>query len=140
MAESLRGIKGVEVTIDDILIHGKTREEHDDRLCRALLRIHNSRLKLNHDKCEFHTAEIEYFGHSISSEGIQPSSSRVDSIKQMDTPTNLTKLRRFIGMINYLGRFIPELAFVISPTTDLLKSGSGWLWDQANAFSRVKES
>ncbi|XP_065943746.1 uncharacterized protein [Magallana gigas] len=73
--------------------------------------------------------------------GIQPSSSRVDAIRQIETPTNLTELRRFIGMVNYLGRFIPDLASVISPMTDLLKSGNAWLWDQAqaNAFSRVKE-
>lgn len=141
MTELLHGIEGVEVIIDDILIHGKTRKEHDLRLDTVLHRIHDSGLKLNREKCEFRKTEIEYFGHSISSEGIRPSSSRVDAIRQMETPTNLTELRRFIGMVNYLGRFIPELASVISPMTDLLKSGSAWLWDQAqaNAFSHVKQ-
>lgn len=141
MTELLHGINGVEVIIDDILIHGKTRKEHDDRLDTVLHRIQDSGLKLNREKCEFRKTEIEYFGHVISSEGIRPSNSRVDAIRQMETPTNLTELRRFIGMVNYLGRFIPELASVISPMTDLLKSGSAWLWDQAqaNAFSRVKE-
>lgn len=141
MTDLLRGIEGVEVIIDDILIHGKTRKEHDRRLDTVLRRIQDSGLKLNREKCEFRKIEIEYFGHNISSEGIQPSSSRVDAIRQIETPTNLTELRRFIGMVNYLGRFIPDLASVISPMTDLLKSGNAWLWDQAqaNAFSRVKE-
>lgn len=141
MTDLLRGIEGVEVIIDDILIHGKTRKEHDRRLDTVLRRIQDSGLKLNREKCEFRKIEIEYFGHNISSEGIQPSSSRVDAIRQIETPTNLTELRRFIGMVNYLGRFIPDLASVISPMTDLLKSGNAWLWDQAqaNAFCRVKE-
>ena len=141
MTELLHGIEGVEVIIDDILIHGKTRKEHDDRLDRVFRRIQDSGLKLNRDKCEFRKTEIEYFGHMITSEGIRPSSSRVDAIRQMETPTNLTELRRFIGMVNYLGRFIPDLASVISPMTDLLKSESAWLWEnaQADAFSRVKQ-
>lgn len=141
MTDLLCGIEGVEVIIDDILIHGKTRKEHDRRLDTVLHRIHDSGLKLNREKCEFRKIEIEYFGHNISSEGIQPSSSQVDANRQIETPTNLTALRRFIGMVNYLGRFIPDLASVISPMTDLQKSGNAWLWDQAqaNAFSRVKE-
>ena len=118
MTDLLRGIEGVEVIIDDILIHGKTRKEHDRRLDTVLRRIQDSGRKLNREKCEFRKIEIEYFGHNISSEGIQPSSSRVDAIRQIETPTNLTELRRFIGMVNYLGRFIPDLASVISPMTD----------------------
>ena len=101
-------------------------------------RIQESGLKLNRDKCEFRKTEIEYFGHVITSEGIRPSGSRVDA---METPTNLTDLRRFIGMVNYLGRFIPDLTSLISPMTDLLKSEYAWLWEnaQADAFSRVEQ-
>ena len=121
-----------------MLIHGKTCKKHDDRLDRVFRRIQESGLKLNRDKCEFRKTEIEYFGHVITSEGIRPSGSRVDA---METPTNLTDLRRFIGMVNYLGRFIPDLTSVISPMTDLLKSEYAWLWEnaQADAFSRVEQ-
>ena len=74
----------------------------------------------------FERLRYNTFGHVITSEGIRPSGSRVDAIRQMETPTNLTELRRFIGMVNYLGRFIPDLATMISPMTDLLKSESAW--------------
>lgn len=72
MTDLLRGIEGVEVIIDDILIHGKTRNEHDRRLNTVLRRIHDSGLKLNREKCEFRKIEIEYFRHNISSERYPP--------------------------------------------------------------------
>ena len=141
MTELLHGLDGIEVIIDDILIYGRDREEHDKRLDAVLRRIHESGLKLNREKCEFRKTEIEYFGHVITSEGIRPSASRVEAIKEMTSPTNITELRRLVGMINYLGRFIPDLASVISPMTDLLKAGNAWLWDDAQetAFTRVKQ-
>lgn len=84
MTDLLHGIEGVEVIIDDILIHMKTCKEHDRRLDTVFriqgFRIQDSGLKLNQEKCEFGKIEIEYFGHNISSEGIQPSSCRVDAI------------------------------------------------------------
>ena len=140
MKEMLSGLNGVEVIIDDILIHGKNDREHDEHLKAALKRIHESGLKLNSDKCEFRKTKIEYFGHTISEHGIQPSAQRIAAIQDMAAPTNITELRRVIGMINYLGRFVPRLASVITPMTDLLKEKNAWTWGSAQdvAFSEVK--
>jgi hypothetical protein len=73
--------------------------------------------------------------------GVQPSAGRINAIKDMPSPTNVAELRRVLGMINYLGRFLPNLATVISPMTDLLKTSNAWTWDyaQEEAFDRVKE-
>ena len=70
MTEMLRDLQGVEVIIDDILIHGKTREEHDKNLEDVLRRISESELKLNYEKCELRKTKIEYFGHVVTPEGI----------------------------------------------------------------------
>ena len=141
MKEMLRDLQGVEVIIDDILIHGKTREEHDENLENVLRRISESGLKLNYEKCEFRKTKIEYFGHDITPEGILPSQRRIEAIKCMKAPTNIKELRRIVGMINYLGRFIPDLASIIQPMTDLLKSSNAWYWDskQEESFTKVKD-
>jgi hypothetical protein len=55
----------------------------------------------------------------------------------MPSPTNVAELRRVVGMINYLDRFLPNQATVIIPMTDLLKTSIAWTWDYA--FNRVKE-
>lgn len=57
----------------------------------------------------------------------------------MGTPQNLTELRIFVAMVNYMGQFISELSSVISPMADVLNSGSVWLWDQTQVFSHVKQ-
>ena len=140
MTELLSGLPGVEVIIDDILVHGSSVAEHDARLEAALRRIHDSGLRLNRDKCEFRKSEVSYFGQVINSNGIQPSPDRVEAIRSMSAPTNVQELRRLVGMVNYLGRFVPDLANIISPMTDLLKSDVVWNWDSAqeNAFNDVK--
>ena len=141
MTELLSDLDGVEVIIDDILIYGKTMQEHDARLNRVMERIKLSGLKLNREKCEFRKSEIQYFGHVISAEGIRPCESRLEAIRELRAPTNVTELRRVIGMINYLGRFAPNLASVMSPLTELLKQENAWIWDepQKRAFASVKE-
>ncbi|XP_048756258.2 uncharacterized protein LOC125667020 [Ostrea edulis] len=141
MTELLKNLKGTEVIIDDILIYGTSKEEHDARLDSVLQTIYHSGLKLNRDKCEFCKPEIEYFGHIISAKGIQPSADRIKAIKYMPSPNNVAELRRVVGMINYLGRFLLNLATVISPMTDLFKTHIAWTWDyaQEEAFNRVKE-
>ena len=63
------------------------------------------------------------------------------AIRELPAPTNVPELRRVIGMINYLGRFIPNLAAEIHPRTDLLQSDRAWTWghSQQQAFTKAKE-
>jgi hypothetical protein len=81
ITELLRNLQGTEAIIDDILINGTSKEEHDTRLNSVLQTICDSGLKLNHEKCKFCKPEIEYFGHVISAKGIQPSAGRINAIK-----------------------------------------------------------
>ncbi|XP_062593536.1 uncharacterized protein K02A2.6-like [Saccostrea cucullata] len=141
MSEILADIEGTDAIMDDIIIYGSTVEEHDERLDRVLDRIKEVGLKLNKKKCEFRKQSIEYFGHMISSNGISPRPERVRAIRELAAPTNVTELKRILGMVNYLGRFLPNLSTVMHPLTDLLKSDSVWIWDnpQEEAFKRVKD-
>ena len=140
MSEVLAGQEGADAIIDDVLIYGKTVAEHDQRLKETLERIKNAGIKLNPDKCEYRKEEIEYFGHKISKAGVQPSPERIRAIREMPPPTNVAELRRIIGMITYLGRFVPDLSTIMSPINSLLKSDTAWTWDQPqiDAYEKVK--
>jgi hypothetical protein len=72
MIELLRGHEGTEVIMDDILVHGKTVEEHDHRLAQVLTTIRESGLRLNKDKCNIRQRELTYFGHRVGVNGIKP--------------------------------------------------------------------
>ena len=65
MEQLLEGLNGVERYQDDIIVHGRTVEEHDSILLTVLQRIKESGLKLNKQKCIFSQSELEFLGHNI---------------------------------------------------------------------------
>ena len=73
------------------------------------------------EKCEFQLPSIEYLGHIISKDGIRAMPSKVEAIVRAPTPANVRQLRSFLGLINYYGKFIPNLATLLHPLIAVLK-------------------
>ena len=84
---------------------------------------------------------MKSLGHLVSQDGIRPDPAKVGVIKKYPTPTNRTELRRVIGILNQLAKFIPGLATMNTPIRELLKESSEWTWGpaQEKAFADVKE-
>ena len=128
-------IEGIEVTAnvqDDIIINVPTRDLHDEQVRLVLTRIRESGLKLNKQKCKFRASQLPYLGHVISSECLKPDSEKVQA--NLDIPP------RFLGDINYLGKFIPDLSTLTEPLRKLLKKGLVWGFssEQIKAFETLK--
>ena len=66
----------------------------------------------------------------ISAGGVEPDPERVRAIQNMKPPTNVLELRRTLGMIQYLGRFLPNLSNIACPLMKLLSRDASWIWDQ----------
>ena len=141
MTQILEGLDGVAVYQDDIIVAGATKEEHDNRMNEVFRKLKKAGLKLNKNKCTFSKSELNYLGHSFSSKGISPSPDKIEAITKMVSPTNVTELRRFLGMINYLGRYIPNISEVVHPLNELLKHDIQWNWGKPHedAFIKVKK-
>ena len=77
----------------------------------------------------------------MSKDGVKPDPSKLDAIRQMEDPRDVPELRRWLGMVNYLGRFLPDLSTVLRPLNDLLHKDTPWTWDQpqATAVKKVKD-
>ena len=140
MSTLLKDHEGVVVVMDDILVHGATTEEHDRSLNAVLRTVKDSGLKLNRAKCHFGKSEIQYFGHLISADGLRPDPSKVKAVTQMASPTSVEELRQVLGLINYVGRFLPDFSTKLHPITDLLKRENYWVWSEAQerAFETFK--
>ncbi len=141
MMELFGAVQGVEVIIDDILVHGKNREEHDNRLKRVLDTIKQIGLQLNKEKCKFRQPEVSYFGHLVGKEGIKPQPDKTTAIASLSPPNDVKELRTVIGMFNYLAKFLLHLSTTMKPMSNLLKSDMHWSWGpaQQKAFEDAKQ-
>ena len=126
MSDILQGLEGVVCLMDDILVYGKSQEEHDKHLTAVLHKVAAAGITLNLEKCEFSCKEIKFLGQLIDKQGIRTDPNKVKAIQQMKEPKNVTELHRFLGMINQLGKFTPNLAENTKPLCDLLSSKNQW--------------
>lgn len=127
--------------IDDILVFGETESEHDEALESVLSTLKEYGVLLNKDKCVFKVQKLEFLGHTISSEGIQPSSDKIEALRKFRAPSCPEEVRSFLGLVTYIGRFLPNLATITAPLRELTCSGVMFVWgeDQQQSFSKLKE-
>ena len=139
MSQILEGLEGILCQIDDVLVYGKDQDEHDRRVTVVLKRIQAAGVTLNPDKCEFGKTSLKFLGHVVDQAGIHADPDKTSAITKMPPPATVTELRRFLGMVNQLGKFTPNLAELTKPLGDLL-SATDWFWgpEQDRAFSEIK--
>lgn len=136
----LQGIPHVVVYLDDILITGETEAEHLDNLREVLRRMSEAGLRLKRSKCMFQSPEVTYLGHKVDAQGLHPTEEKIRAIRDAPTPRNLTELRSFLGIVNYYGKFLPNLSTVLAPLHRLLVKNERWNWNKTcqMAFLTVK--
>ena len=124
------GLSNVDTSMDDIILWGKTKEEHDYILQKVMQTCKDKNLKLNKSKCELGVKELVFLGDLITSEGIKPDKRKVSAIINMERPKNKTDVQRFLGMVTYLAKWIPELSKKSAPLRDLLVEKNDWQWTE----------
>ncbi|XP_055309417.1 uncharacterized protein K02A2.6-like [Sitodiplosis mosellana] len=141
MEQILSGCEGVLVYIDDIVIYAPTKELHDLRLRKVLDRIREFNITLNKSKCKFGRTAIDFYGHILSDAGIKPKHDKVKAVQEFRVPKNAEEVRSFIGLVNYVGKFIPNLATISEPLRQLTKRGVRFEWgrEQQLAFDTFKD-
>lgn len=125
-------MEGVEIFVDDLLVYGSSKEEHDRRLEAVLRRAAELGVRFNRDKCVFGAAQVKYLGHTFSEHGMRPDTDRVRAIQNMPPPTNKKDLERILGMINYLSRFISNYAELVEPLRNLIKRNVDFQWNESH--------
>ena len=108
--------------LDDIIISGKSDQEHLNNLETVLKRLEDSGLHLRKEKCAFMQDSLEYLGHRLDREGIRPLQDKLDAIRDAPRPVNQSQLQAYIGLLGYYRKFIPNLSKEIAPLTQLLKA------------------
>ena len=127
--------------MDDILVHGIDLSVHDRRLRAVLHRLQEAGLTLS-DKCEFSKSSIRFLAHIIDGSGLHVDPLKTSAIAQFPEPSDVTGLQWFMGMVNYICKFVPRLADLSEPLRHLLCKDISWVWEelQQHAFQQIKEA
>ena len=147
MREHIEGLAGVEVIADDFVIVGfgntpaEWQADHDRNVRAFLDRCRERNLKLNKKKARLRQQEVPFIGHILTPEGLKPDPHKVEAIVGMPDPTDVQSLRRFLGMVNYLSKFLPRLSEETEVLRKLTEKDAEWCWLQSHtdAVAHVKE-
>lgn len=141
MTELLEGLEGVFCYMDDVLVFGKDSKEHDSRLEEVLNKMKKAGLKLNQQKCKFRQDQIAFLGHVFDAKGVRPDPQKITAINDMPAPTSIDQLRQFLGIVHYLGSYLPNLHSATEPLNELLRKDRVWTWEepQEDAFKKIKK-
>ena len=123
---------------DDILLF-TSKEEHPAELDKLLTTLHNAGLVVNQKKSQFCISEVHFLGHTLLSSGYQPTPEKVSGMRDFKVPATVKQVRRFLGMINFYRKFIPNATAIQQPLTSLTHKGAifSWTSDCQTAFEKL---
>lgn len=136
----VRGCAGVANIADDLIVHGGDVEEHDKRLFAVLDRLSEVGLTVNGHKCQFRLSKLTFFGHELTSDGINPCEEKIAAIRDARPPKDASEVRSFMGIVQYSSKFMPDVASVAKPIQELTRKGVVFHWgnEQQAAFEELK--
>ena len=129
------------VYLDDVLVFGRTLEEHNSNLSKVFERIRGAGLRLKPRKCNFAKESVEYLGHVVSADGIQTDPQKLRAVNEYPTPSDVKSLRSFLGLASYYRRFVPGFSKVAAPLNALTRKDIPYIWtpDCQQAFEQLKK-
>ncbi|XP_050238216.1 uncharacterized protein LOC126687702 [Mercurialis annua] len=122
-------------------LKAKSEEEYFEALEKFLDRVIKYNLRLNPKKCIFGVGSCKLLGYVVSQKGIDIDPDKVKAIKKMHSPRTETEVRGFLGMLQYISRFIVKLTSLCAPIFNQLKKSQSMIWSEQcqEAFDRIKE-
>ncbi|CAI7851263.1 unnamed protein product [Closterium sp. NIES-54] len=130
----------VIVYLDDILVYSRDKQQHLADLEADFKILDAHRPLTKGSKCKFFQDRLEFLGHVISKAGVEIDPKKLDTVKAWHPPTNITEVQSFLGFVNFVRRFVPDMARLTAPLTDLLRKGVAFTWGEKEhaAFSALK--
>lgn len=145
--EVTRGLDFVFPYVDDILVYSKDQILHKEHLRILFKRLQDYGVVVNPSKCVLGAKEVVFLGHQINERGSRPPKERVQSLLDFPPPKTVQGVRRFLGMLNFYRRFIPQAAKFQAPLIEALVATNGkgakpfiWTPELLNQFEDCKIS
>jgi transposase InsO family protein len=141
MDGALAGIPGTFPCADDVKVQGSTEERHDINLLETVQKAKSAGIKFNPAKCDIKKRKISYFGRIVTPTGINPCPKKVDAILALNPPENKQELQSFLGTVNFMSNYIPNLSQKTHMMRGLLRKDVRFCWssDMQKEFENIKQ-
>ena len=141
ISQYFNGMSEIETDIDDILIWRQKDEDHDYHLIRCLEKARKIGMTMNINKCQFKTTELVYLGHKLTVNGVEPDEEKIRSIMGLPVPEDKKGVQWLLGLVNYVGKFTPNVSEMTAPLRELFVKNVSWHWGNEKdvPFRKIKE-
>ena len=135
-----RNVPNVTGIADDIIVFGSTQEEHDDAFLNILTAPRANNVSLNSEKLQFKQQSVNFYGHTLTTEGICPAADKLEAVKNISAPTNARELSSILGLLTYLNLFSAKIAEYTAPLRTLTKKNARFKWEDHHqaALDKIK--
>ena len=120
--------KFVHVYLDDIFIFSNSVEEHEKHLELIFNKLREAQLFLEQSKCELYSKKMDCLGHIIDDQGIHADPDKMARIRDWRTPRNKHDVQRFLGLVQYLAHFLPDVSAWTGPLAAIQSKGNAFIW------------
>ena len=140
----LQSKKYCEAIMDNLLLFTPSKNSHIAKLEDLLKALLKNGLKISPKKCQLFRTNLHYMGNEIFIQNkracVKPLQSRLEAIQKLQHPTTVKGCRSFVGMVNFLSMFCPELQKLLKPINDLTRNGRPFIWrkEQQDSFKEIK--
>ena len=141
MDELLVGLPFARCCINNVIIFSYSPHDHVRHLQAVFERLQRWGFRLHHGKCNFFHDQLSYLGNMIVPSGLGVQQAKVDALHKIPIPSDVPRLRAFLGLANYYRRFVKNFSLIAKPLTILTGKDQPWIWswEQQQAFDTLKQ-
>ena len=118
----------MHVYLDDIFVYSNSIEDHEQHLKVILLRLRDNSLYLKWSKCNLYAKTVDCLSHIINDQGIHPDADKIAHICDWHKPWDYNDVQQFIGLVNYVGNFLPDITAYTGPLLAITQNGTPFNW------------
>jgi hypothetical protein len=126
--------------LDDLVVYSETFEQHEQLVEEVLRQLRGAGLAVNPEKIKLAVSKISFLGHIVTPEGIRIDPKRTQGIRDFPPSKDVRGIARFVGIVSFYRKFVPNFAKTAAPLNALRRRGSRFRWgpEQTKAFQEVK--
>jgi hypothetical protein len=118
----------LHVYLDDLFVFSETTEEHEQHLHLVFNKIKEAQFYLQAEKCDLYAEQVDCLGHIIDDKGLHADADKMARIRDWRTPRNYNDVQKFLGLVQYLAHFLPDVSAYTSPLSAMTKNGQPFQW------------